>query len=182
MAETTTIARPYARAAFAYARERQALGGWSQLLAVAAAVAADAPAAALFGDPRVRAGELVELLAGVATGAGVAVDDGARNFLRLLAENRRLALLPEIALQFEAQRAEAEHTLDVEVTTAMPLSTAQRAALGAALKNRFGREVRITEQVDASLIGGAVVRAGDLVIDGSLVERLRRLEQQISRP
>lgn len=179
MAANATVARPYARAAFAYAREHQALGGWSRLLAAGAAVAADGPAAALFGNPRVRVGELVELLAGVAAGAGVTVGAEERNFLRLLAESRRLRLLPEIAAQFEALRADVENTLDVEVTTAMALSAAQRTALAAALARRFERQVRIEEKVDGSLIGGAVVRAGDLVIDGSLAQRLQRLEQQI---
>ena len=181
MAEKATVARPYARAAFAHARASHTLGQWSQLLAVAAAVAADAPAAALFGNPRLGVVQLVELLADIAAAAGVTVDAAARNFLRLLATNHRLGLLTEIAAQFEALRADVENTLDVEVSAAMPLADAQRAALAAALTRRFGREVRIAATLDPSLIGGAVVRAGDLVIDGSLAGRLRRLEQKISQ-
>jgi F-type H+-transporting ATPase subunit delta len=182
MAEKATIARPYARAAFEHAREHQALAAWSQLLAAAAAVAATPGAEALFGNPRVGAAELVELIAGVAADSGVAVDPDGRNFLAVLAHGHRLGYLPEIAAQYEARRAEIENTIDVEVTTAMALTAEQRAALAAALAKRFGRKVRLEERVDQALVGGAIVRAGDLVIDGSLQGRLARLEQQISQP
>jgi F-type H+-transporting ATPase subunit delta len=181
MAEKATIARPYARAAFEHARERQALGAWSQLLAAGAAVAATAGAEALFGNPRVGAAALVDLIAAVAAESGVAVGADGRNFLAVLAHGHRLAFLPEIAAQYEARRAEVENTIDVEVTTALALEPAQRAALEAALARRFGRKVRLEERVDAALVGGAIVRAGDLVIDGSLQGRLARLEQQISQ-
>jgi F-type H+-transporting ATPase subunit delta len=182
MAEKATIARPYARAAFEHAREHGTLAAWSQLLAAGAAVAATSGADDLFSNPRVSAVALVELITGVAAGSGVAVDDFARNFLGLLAHAHRLAYLPEIAAQYEARRADVENTIDVEVTTALALTAAQRAALEAALAKRFGRSVRLAEQVDADLVGGAIVRAGDLVIDGSLQGRLARLEQQISQP
>jgi F-type H+-transporting ATPase subunit delta len=182
MAEKATIARPYARAAFEHAHERQALAAWSQLLAAAAAVAATPGAEALFGNPRVTADRLVELIAAVAAESGVAVGADGRNFLATLAHGHRLGYLAEIAAQYEARRAEVENTVDVEVTTAMALEPAQRATLEAALAKRFGRSVRLAEQVDAALVGGAIVRAGDLVIDGSLQGRLARLEQQISQP
>ena len=182
MAEKATIARPYARAAFEHARESGALAAWSQLLAAGAAVAATPGAKALFGNPRVAAAELVELIAGVATESGAKVGTDGRNFLGVLAHEHRLALLPEIAAQYEARRAEVENVIDVEVTTAMALTAEQRAALEAALGKRFGRTVRLAERVDATLIGGAIVRAGDSVIDGSLRGRLERLEQQVSQP
>jgi len=182
MAEKATVARPYARAAFEHARDSQALAAWSQLLAAGAAVVATPGAEDLFGNPRVAAAELVELIAGVATDCGVAVGPDGRNFLGVLAHEHRLALLPAIAAQYEARRAEAENTIDVEVTTAMALTAEQRAAFEAALGKRFGRTVRLTERVDAALVGGAIVRAGDSVIDGSLRGRLARLEQQISQP
>jgi F-type H+-transporting ATPase subunit delta len=111
----------------------------------------------------------------------VTVDQGGRNFLAAVAHSHRLALLPQIAEQFEARRAEAESVIDVDVATAMPLTDGQRATLEAALANRFGKRVRLAEQVDVSLVGGAIVRAGDLVIDGSLQGRLARLEQQVSQ-
>jgi F-type H+-transporting ATPase subunit delta len=182
MAEKATIARPYARAAFEYAREHGALAAWSELLAAGAAVASTPGADGLFGNPRVSATRLVDLIVAVATEGGVAVDAPARNFVALLAHAHRLAYLPEIAVQYAARRAEVENTIDVEVTTAMALSAAQRATLEAALAKRFGRSVRLAEQVDAALVGGAIVSAGDLVIDGSLQGRLARLEQQISQP
>jgi F-type H+-transporting ATPase subunit delta len=181
MAEKATIARPYARAAFEHAHARAALAAWSRLLACGAAVAATPGANELFGNPRVGPAELVELIAGIAAASGVAVDEEGRNFLALLAHGHRLGFLPEIAAQYEARRAEVENTLDVEVTTAMALTAAQRASLEAALARRFGRQVRLAQKVDAALIGGAIVRAGDLVIDGSLQGRLARLEQQISQ-
>ncbi len=181
MAEKATIARPYARAAFEHARERGALADWSRLLAAGAAVAATPGAEALFGNPRLAAGQLVELIAGVAAESGAAVGPEARNFLGVLAHGHRLGFLPEIAAQFEARRAEVENTVDVEVTTAMALSAEQKARLASALEQRFGRRVRLEERIDATLVGGAVVRAGDLVIDGSLQGRLARLEQQISQ-
>ena len=99
----------------------------------------------------------------------------------MLAENHRLALLPAISIQYEALRADAENILDVEVATAQALTGEQKARLAAALATRFKRQVRIAETVDASLVGGAIVRAGDLVIDGSVTGRLARLEQQISQ-
>jgi F-type H+-transporting ATPase subunit delta len=182
MAESATVARPYARAAFLHAAQRGTLAPWSGFLAAAAAVAGDAGAAALFGNPRVTGAELVEFVAGVAGSSGASVDADARNFLALLAESHRLALLPEIASQYEALRADVENTVDVEVTTAMALTDAQRERLAGALSQRFGRAVRLHESVDGELVGGAIVRAGDLVIDGSLTGRLQRLEQQMSQP
>jgi F-type H+-transporting ATPase subunit delta len=182
MAEIATVARPYARAAFRHAREHNALAAWSQLLSAGAGVAAEPRARALFGSPRVTAAELVDLVVGVATAAGASVDQEGRNFVALLAENRRLGLLAEIAAQYEALRADVENTIDVEVTTAMALTEGQRTTLSAALAKRFGRQVRLNETVDAALCGGAIVRTGDLVIDGSLTGRLARLEQQMSQP
>jgi F-type H+-transporting ATPase subunit delta len=181
MAENATIARPYARAAFEYARQKNALASWSHWLAVAASVAQSPKAAALLGNPRVNAGDLVELIAAVAKDSGASVDDDGRNFLAVLAENRRLSSLPEIALQYDVLRAEVENTLDVAVVTAMALTDAQRTSLQTALATRFGRQIRVAETVDATLLGGAIVRAGDLIIDGSLAGSLARLEQQISQ-
>jgi len=182
MAEQATLARPYARAAFSYARDSGDFASWSAVLATGAAVAASAGAGQLFGNPRVEPTELAELIAGVARDAGAKVGDAHRNFLALLADNRRLSCLPELAQQFEALRAEVENTLDVEVVSALPLSAEQKATLSAALAKRFKRQVRITETVDPTLVGGAVVRAGDLVIDGSLRGRLARLQQQMAQP
>jgi F-type H+-transporting ATPase subunit delta len=172
VAERATIARPYARAAFAYARESNGFESWSKLLASAAAGAEDSRVARLIGNPHVTSDQLVELLGGLSKQAA---GEHGRNFLRALAENRRLALLPEIAAQFEKLRAETENVVDVEVIAAREIAAPQEKRLAAALKKRLGREVRMHTRIDESLLGGAIVRAGDLVIDGSLKGRLERL-------
>jgi F-type H+-transporting ATPase subunit delta len=172
VAERATIARPYARAAFAHAQAAKALANWSKLLDAAAQAAADPRVARLIGNPRVTGEELVDLLGGLSKQAGG--EDG-RNFLRALAENHRLALLPQIAAQFEALRAEVEGVMDVEVVAAREIAQPQQRKLEAALAKRLGREVRMHTRIDESLLGGAIVRAGDLVIDGSLKGRLERL-------
>jgi F-type H+-transporting ATPase subunit delta len=126
----------------------------------------------LIGNPHVTDEQLVELLADVSKGAA---GKGGTNFLLTLAENRRLALLPEIAEQFETLRAEVENVVDVEVIAAREIAAPQQKRLAEALKRRLGRDVRMHTRIDESLLGGAIVRAGDLVIDGSLKGRLARL-------
>jgi F-type H+-transporting ATPase subunit delta len=181
MAEKATLARPYARASFAYARAAKALPAWSEFLANAATVVGDAKIAGALGNPAIDAGRRIELIAALLARANRPVDAAGRNFLALLAENGRLALLPEIAAQYETLRAEAENIVDVDVATALPLTPEQQRSLCAALKRRLGREVRLAETVDPALIGGAVVKAGDLVLDGSLKGRLERLITQMTR-
>jgi F-type H+-transporting ATPase subunit delta len=171
MAEQATIARPYARAAFEAASAAGALPQWDQVLARASACVADPRVAALIGNPRVNTADLLQMIAEVAGAA----DIHERNFLELLTANRRLALLPAIAAQYRAMRADAENTLDVTVTSAMPLTPEQSAKLSAALATRLKRQIRLSTEVDAGLIGGAIVRAGDFVTDGSLRGRLERL-------
>jgi F-type H+-transporting ATPase subunit delta len=172
MAERTTIARPYARAAFAYAQAHDGLARWSNLLAKAALVVADSQVAKLLGNPHVRSADLVSLI-GDACGADL--DDHGRNFLATLANNRRLAILPQIAELYEELRAEVENVADVEITSAVALDDTQRTRLSKALEKRLRRSVRLHCAVDPSLIGGAVVRSGDMVIDGSVKARLERL-------
>ncbi|HEY8539323.1 MAG TPA: F0F1 ATP synthase subunit delta [Steroidobacteraceae bacterium] len=178
MAETITIARPYAKAVFEHAREHNTFAQWSDLLALASAIVADPNVKKLLASPRVTPAQLVEFIADI---LGEKLDEKGRNFLNLLAQNRRLASLPDIAAIYEELRAEAERIADVQVVSAMALDDSQRARLTSALKKRLGREVRLHERVDPSLIGGAVVRAGDLVIDGSLKARLERLAQEIAQ-
>jgi F-type H+-transporting ATPase subunit delta len=177
MAEKATIARPYAKAAFQYAREHNAFDRWSQVLATGAAVVADERAAPLLTNPRVKPEDLVALIADVCGGA---LDEHGRNFLLTLATNRRLALLPNIAKMFETLRAEVENVLDVQLVSAVQLDEAQRARMSEALKKRFKREIRLHCSIDPALIGGAIVRAGDFVIDGSLKARLERLTSAVT--
>lgn len=177
MAEKATIARPYARAAFEFAQASGNLKQWSESLAVAASVVSEPSVARLLNHPRVTPTQLVELIAEV---AGSKFDSSANNFIATLAQNRRLALLPYIAKTYEVLRAEVEGMADVEVISAVPLEAAQQQRLTAALQTRLKRTVRLHCSVDASLMGGAIVRSGDLVIDGSVKERLTRLAATLS--
>ena len=172
MAEKATIARPYARAAFAYAQNGNALAAWSDALNSASAVVADPRVKKLIGNPKISPKQLLDFIVEVTGGK---VDDKVRNFFDELARNRRLTLLPEVAAMFEAMRDELENVADVQVTSAVALSDVQRQRMADALKKRMKKDVRLHCSVDASLIGGAVIRSGDLVIDGSLRARLEAL-------
>ena len=176
MAERATIARPYAKAAFEYARGAQAFAEWSQGLTTLTEIVADRRVAALTKSPQCTAADLTALVIDV---AGAKLDAGMQNFVRVLAENHRLLLLPEIAAYYEVLRSAVENTVDVEVVSAVPLDTAQADKLTQALSTRLKRRVRMRTCVDATLLGGAVVRAGDLVIDGSLKGRLERLATEL---
>ncbi len=177
MAERATIARPYAKAAFEYARAANASAPWSRGLKTAAEIVADKRVAPLTKSPQWSAADLGNLIADV---AGSDLDARMQNFVSILAENHRLLLLPEIAAHYEELRSEVENTVDVEVISAIPLNGEQQQKLGAALSARLKRKVRMQNSVDATLLGGAVVRAGDLVIDGSLKGRLERLATDLT--
>ncbi|MEK7191242.1 MAG: F0F1 ATP synthase subunit delta [Pseudomonadota bacterium] len=176
MAEKQTAARPYAEAVFALARERGALQAWSETLALAAAVIGDARVRRLVDDPRVERVKLLGLLLDMLDAR--LAPDGA-NFIRLLVENRRLALLPEIAALYEGLKAEAEARIEATVVSAFALDSAQRQGIEQALQRRFGRAVQLTTEVDRQLVGGIVIRAGDLVIDGSVRGRLAALATEL---
>lgn len=177
MAERATIARPYAKAAFEYAREANDFAAWSQALARAAEIVADPRVAALTKSPQYSAADAVSLVTDV---AGASLNPAMQNFLRVLAENHRLLLLPEIAAHYEEFRSAVENTVDVDVVSAVKLDAAQSDKLCAALARRLKRNVRMKNSVDATLLGGAVLRAGDLVIDGSLKGRLERLATELT--
>lgn len=176
MAESN-IARPYARAAFALATEAGDLEGWSERLALLAAVARDERVATAIRAPRVGRAERAGLVIGI---CDQYLDDGGRNLVRLLADNGRLELLPELARQYDALRAEAERRVEARVRSATPLSAEQEERIAAALGKRLAREVTLRCEVDESLLGGAVIRAGDVVIDGSLRGRLERLAGRLT--
>jgi F-type H+-transporting ATPase subunit delta len=176
MAERATIARPYAKAAFEYAREAKAFADWSAGLKAAAEIVADSRLAALTKSPQWSQADLVSIIADV---AGAKLNPAMQNFVRILAENHRLLLLPEISAHFEELRSGVENTVDVEVISAIALNGAQADKLTQALSTRLKRTVRMQNTVDATLLGGAIVRAGDLVIDGSLKGRLQRLATEL---
>lgn len=172
MAESTTIARPYAQAAFKLAQQKQALPVWTEMLGMAALVATDAGLRKLLDNPRITSTQVAELFIDV---CGERLNEDGRNLLRLLAERRRLAILPEIFGLYELLKNEAEGTVKAQLITAFPATDAQKQTIAAALKQRFGREVQLEYVTDPTLMGGAVVRAGDLVIDGSVRGKLTRL-------
>ncbi len=175
MPDKSTIARPYAKAALAAADGH--LSEWSEALRRAAAVVADRRVAALLDNPHVTAAQLADLICSI---AGPHLDQTGRNFIRTLADNHRLECLPEIAARFDELKAETEGTMDVEVTSASRLSDAQQHAFAGALERRLRRTVRLHCVLDPALIGGARVRAGDLVLDGSLRSKLERITHQLT--
>jgi F-type H+-transporting ATPase subunit delta len=180
MAEEATIARPYANALFDLAKVSPVeLDRWSRILAYAAEAVGEASVADLLSRPDATTEQKARVLIDL---CGDTLDDHGRNFIRLLSQNKRLDLVPEIAVQFEALRAAAEQTLDVEVISALPVSPALEQQLATALGRRFQREVKMTSRIDASLMGGAVIRAGDTVIDGSVRGRLEKLRESLARP
>jgi F-type H+-transporting ATPase subunit delta len=177
VADRRTIARPYARAAFAEAREDGRLAEWNEGLAIAARVIAAPHVEKLLGSPHVTPKELATLVIDV---AGPTLDEHGRNFIHTLADNGRLALLREIARLFSELKDAEEGVVNVTVTSAAPLDGEQKKTLANALARRLNREVRLHAELDPSLLGGAVLRAGDLVIDGSLRARLDRMAYQLT--
>ena len=174
MAELTTLARPYAKAVFAEAQEKNALDAWSDDLAILAAFAADADMAKVLVHPSLTAEQQAQALTDV---CGDKLNDAAKNLVAVLAENKRLPLLPEIAVLFEELKAQLQNTVDVVVTSAQELNSDQADKLAQALKAKLNCDVRLTSEIDESLIGGAIIRAGDLVIDGSITGKLSKLAE-----
>ncbi len=185
MADNNTIARPYARAAFELANEAKNLAAWSEALNLAQDVLADGQAEKFLGIPSLNNEQklafLTDVFAKVGGNDSVLAGDNEHgtNFLKLLLEYGRVAVLPEIAQHFEALKADIENTVDVTVTSAAPLSAAQQESVAAALKERLGRDINLSTEIDENLIGGAIIRAGDVVIDGSLRTRLEGLSNAL---
>jgi F-type H+-transporting ATPase subunit delta len=185
MADNNTIARPYARAAFELANEKGELDKWSEALTAAKDVLADGQVVRFLGRPALtdeqRLGFLTDLFKSTGGKASILAGGSERgnNFLKLLLEYGRVVVLPEIAEHFDVLKANIENTVDVTVTSAAPMSAAQKKAVSAALTKRLGRTVQLETEVDETLIGGAVIRAGDVVIDGSLRSRLEGLSNAL---
>lgn len=177
MAEVSTIARPYAKAAFEHATEASELAQWSEALATAAVVSSDPDMRRLLDSPSLgndaKAVIFIDICADSAS-------DGVKNFITVLAENKRLAALPAISQAFEVLKAQKEQAVDVEVISAFELTTEQQDMLARKLKNKWQKEVSIKQRVDDSLIGGVVIRAGDLVIDDSIRGKLMRLTESVN--
>lgn len=178
MAGTSSLARPYAQAVFELAQESKDFKSWSDALAFMAALVRDESIEKLINNPRVERERLFKLFDDLCADR---VPEGGRNLLRLMADNDRLMMMPDVAEQYEVMRAEAEGTIDAEVRSAKPISDEQQAKLSKALEKRLGRKVNLTVHEDDSLLGGAIIRAGDLVVDGSAKGRLEKLASALQR-
>ena len=177
MAETGELARPYAVAAFKQADEEGRLGEWAGMLELLAAIARDPLMSGLIANPGVDRARLVDLFIEV---CGDRLSDTGRNFVRVVGEYGRFALLPDISERFAEERAAREGRNQVHVTSAFELSATHRTTIVAAMEKRLGTKVTLECGVDDSLIGGVVIRAGDLVIDASLRGRLAQLAQTLA--
>lgn len=177
MAEAITIARPYANAIFAIAKDKGELKAWSDLLAIFSQSVADPKMQSIIASPSVSDDDAIALMTEIAADA---MQEDATSFLKLLAENNRLQLLTDIASLFEELREEAEQVMTADVTSARPLTPEQEVNISAALKKRTGRDVSLNTQIDESLLGGAIIRAGDLIIDGSALGKLNKLANVIN--
>jgi len=183
MSDSSTVARPYARALFEIASSEQALSAWAEALALAAQVVANDAARKLLSRPNLDAETRAEFVIGACAdvaGDGVLAGKRGRNLLRLLAVNGRLDAISEIATQFEALKARAENRVKVQLTTAAAVDENVAAGIATALEQRFGRKVELKLFVDEQLLGGAVIRAEDMVIDGSVKNRLAQLAATLS--
>jgi len=185
VADNNTIARPYAEAVFEVASEAGDLAAWSEALQTAGALLADGRVAKFLGNPSLTDEQRLQFLGDLFASADNAQsvlagkDVKGENFLKLLLEYGRVGVLPEIAEHFEALKAAVENTVDVIITSAAPMDDGQKKAMARALKERLGRDVRLQTEIDETLIGGAVIRAGDVVIDGSLRSRLSSLSDAL---
>jgi len=185
MAENVTLARPYASAAFDLADESARLDDWSQALAAAATAAASADFGALIGSPHVRPAQLADLLGDVVTralgGRLGEVELQAGNLFQVMAENQRLNVLPEVSRLFDELKAEKENVLEVRMISATAISESLKHKFTMVLEKKLGRSVRLNCEVDDSIIGGAIIQADDMVIDGSLRGRLQKLANAVAQ-
>lgn len=172
MSELITAARPYARAVFASASESNSVDAWSDVLNFCAALSQDAKMQMMLANPSLNLHEAAALFIEV---SGDQLNDHAKNFIKILAENDRLVLLPEINQLFQDYRSQSDGAIEAELIAAMDVGEAQLSAIQAALSERLGKKVTLTSRIDESLIGGAIIQAGDTVIDGSVRGQLEKL-------
>lgn len=173
MSELITLARPYAKAAFEYAKDQSLIEQWSKELTIAAGLAQDNQISDYFNQPSVLIDDLVQLVSG---------DDASenyKNFVRMLAENNRLSLLPEVAELFQLYSELDSQSLTADVYSAIELTDAQKQGLIKALSKRTNKQISLNTHIDVSLMGGARIHCGDLVIDGSLRGKIDRLKTQL---
>ena len=176
--ELATIARPYAIAAFKVAKDGATLDSWSRMLSVLAAAMGHQQVNMLLESPELPSSHKAFKLGEV---CGDQLGDVGKKFLAALAEHDRLGLLPEIQVQFEVLKAEEEKSIEVEVISAFEFSDKHREKVKEALKARFSKLITIEVKVDPALIGGAIIRAGDMVIDGSIKGKLTKLAESLNK-
>lgn len=172
------MARPYASAAFGHAKLAGDFDRWSEMLLLASQYSESEPMQALYGDPRIGKDRLAGLCIDL---CGEALDESGKNFIQLLVENNRISILPEICSLYEALRADHEACVDINISAALEVSQVTQKLITAALEKRFGKKVQVSVEIDPSLIGGAIIRAGDEVIDGSVKGRLQQLSRELQK-
>jgi len=172
MSELTTAARPYARAVFEMAKETDTLTNWSESLSFMGAIARNEKVIALLKNPKMARQAGADVFIQLCDNK---LDDKAQNLVKTLAENNRIQLLPEISRLFEILKDEAQGSIEAIITTAKKLTKAEEKSIATALKKRLGRKVKLKVSIDKALLGGAIIKAGDLVIDGSIQGRLKKM-------
>ena len=178
MAELSTLARPYAKAAFQYAAEQQKVDQWAEMLNLAAVVSEQDKVSRLINSPAESSDQLAATMTDLCSGK--MVDHGA-NLFGVLAQNKRMALLPQISQQFQKLQAEREHIVDVDITSAFELSSEELQRLSEKLRQKLDCDVNINTSIDRDLIGGVIIRAGDMVIDGSVRGKLGKLAEDLNQ-
>ncbi|WP_158782462.1 F0F1 ATP synthase subunit delta [Pantoea sp. BAV 3049] len=171
MSEFTTVARPYAKAAFDFAVEHQSVDSWQQMLAFATEVASNEQVAELLSGalaPESLSAQFIAI-------CGSQLDEAGQNLIKVMAENKRLPALPDVLAQFILLRAAHDATAEVEVISSTTLSDEQLTKISAAMEKRLSRKVKLNCKIDKSVMAGVIIRAGDMVIDGSVRGRLERL-------
>jgi F-type H+-transporting ATPase subunit delta len=176
MAELLTLARPYAKAAFAYASEQNTADQWSAVLQMLSAAVQDEAFSAYLGRPELTPAEQVKCFAQI---LGEQQSQAVNNFLTLLADNDRLSLLPEIAAEFDELKSQQNNVVDVVIESALPLTSVQEQLLAHALEKHFNSTIRTTVEVKPELIAGVVIRAGDKVIDDSALNKLEKMRTRL---
>jgi len=177
MSEQISLARPYAKAIFELARDAGEYAGWSEQLELLAMIARDAAMIEVINNPDVSEQQLAELIIDV---AGDQLNQQGRNLVKLLARNDRVSAVADINQQFLVLRDDAEQMIEAQLITASEVDEAQKKKIEVALSNRLGKQIKLEARVDESLIGGAIVRAGDWVVDGSVKAQLQELVGAIS--
>ena len=177
MAELTTLARPYAKAAFEYADANNALSSWADMLGALAAVVAEEKVAKLLSNPAATSEENASALIGI---MGDTLDDKGQNFVRNVASNKRVGLFGEISKLFDLFKSQREQVLDVEITSAYEMLDGEKSKIADALSKNLNRQISLTCDTDTKLIGGALIHAGDIFIDGSVSGRLAKLAEAMN--